>query len=1082
MTDLVQRIAAQYLSAAGDDDDQKIKELISSRVFMLLKRTYTPRNLRFFTLYQDLYAVEKGARREIPKNLHRFVMILARRVYKMMPTKQEAADFGVKIDDLMVLLKRYDEDRSQRQLVRQIARAYAEAIGVLAESAGAPLKRKRVDSTGFFTFRKMTGRQQKLLDLSRTDPEMYEQLQKNEEIVKRVRRRTKELMKAEGLIPAQKRVRGRFVLTGKDPVSGEETVFTDDGDSMPLDTFLDREDRRQEAIKRLSRFEKVRGRGEAVKPEDVGLTRDELNAVREKLARTHTRVFLNDLDELRAMSDEELEVFTEGPVETIALTDDKKKRHAMTRIYEVKRTIDGRKVVVNGRFKGYYVDELVNASGRLIEGTAYDYNPQKGQTFPVPLERRGKDGSVELRIQAAREPYITVDENGDLMMMLPRTHEWSEIRNDVDRLELVSETFRPIKSAPVIGPDGQRKMVSTRKALYKFKPEDFGMVRDLVGGCALSQAAVEKVDAYYRTLSEQQATESERVTKLYSTDHIGGFSPQIEFRRVQKEAMAWCEARDWSGVIAMGTGTGKTAATIGIIQKMIKDGKADEGSGKFLYVCPAKLVGNLPKEIAFFCKNPEEVLERVDVVSYDEYLIRYKKNPTFADDYVRIFFDEAQKRLMRKNDTSIAVSKAKAKKIIMTASPMEKYPQDAYMLAAIANGENLFEENPRGDEETEVYVHEYSEKKRKWKRRFTQAVGGRIMGLKNDPATKRAFHEWAKKNIFVKRAQDLPEIFMPELRRQTEAVTMPPEVEEEYRKEVAKVEDVMVSMVRKYRDLEKKGLHDQVDSYQAQTGELGEIYKKLKILADRPGDIIPGAGYPKIDRAVEIIDEKIEEGRRTILFTDSPDMARLSVKQMSERFPGRRHAVGLADGIEVWMDGSQEAVYGRKAYVDNNGNPQPEEDWAVVVLKNFVSQDPGVLTLTLTSAYSTGQNLQSFDCVVHLDRDSWNSEEMKQRTARSWRTGQKNTVDEYTMDAVYSGVQSEMDATLDEIRRHVQEIDEKLFDDMIVESQQVALGADYTGIKKYDAEVISLNRRYMDQAMSPRAQSLGEVAYTDHVK
>ena len=88
-------------------------------------------------------------------------------------------------------------------------------------------------------------------------------------------------------------------------------------------------------------------------------------------------------------------------------------------------------------------------------------------------------------------------------------------------------------------------------------------------------------------------------------------------------------------------------------------------------------------------------------------------------------------------------------------------------------------------------------------------------------------------------------------------------------------------------------------------------------------------------------------------------------------------------------------------------------NWQKKIIESLFVKDPacGVVTVTLTgkegkkggsAGFSKGFNLQTFDTVIHLDRNSWSSEEMEQRRGRAWRTGQADRVQEYTIDLVFA--------------------------------------------------------------------------------
>jgi hypothetical protein len=124
------------------------------------------------------------------------------------------------------------------------------------------------------------------------------------------------------------------------------------------------------------------------------------------------------------------------------------------------------------------------------------------------------------------------------------------------------------------------------------------------------------------------------------------------------------------------------------------------------------------------------------------------------------------------------------------------------------------------------------------------------------------------------------------------------------------------------------------------------------------------------------------------------------------------------------------------------------------------------------TSYSTGQNLQAFNTVVHLDRDTWNSEEMKQRTARSWRQGQDDKVEEHTLDVTYSKKEegaptSDYDATLDEIQKLYQTLQGELFDSIIKDSAKTTLGEEWDAVKNQHASFKKITKDNLNMVLGP---------------
>lgn len=508
-----------------------------------------------------------------------------------------------------------------------------------------------------------------------------------------------------------------------------------------------------------------------------------------------------------------------------------------------------------------------------------------------------------------------------------------------------------------------------------------------------------------------------------------------------------------------------TLTTIAAIQKMQRDGLARQGSGnngRYLYVCPTALRGNLAKEAHKFLDAPKDFIQRVDVMSFKQFTEARGRDPQFGQDYVAVFFDEAQ---ALKNPTSkqarAAMSLNHPRKVLLTASPMERSPMEVYALAAISNNTDLNTREGRADA-------------RAFRARFAEEVGGRIMGMKDDPLTARDMRVWVKRNLYFADKRTTEELNMKELVKQTDTVTMDPQVEAVYRETAKQVSGVLAGLVSKYRDrtVDKTTRNRALESARI---KLAKRFAMLTELANRPDKVVPGARNTKLDRLVQLMDERAGSQSRVIVFTDSPALAEDAVSMLAQRCPYRMHAVGLADRIEVVGSTGERVAYTERQYTRADGTKVPKKEWKVYVMQELVAKNPMVGSVVLTGSYAVGQNLQAFDTVVHLDRDTWNAETMKQRTARAWRQGQRNPVTEVILDAVYENPLDNTDATLDQIRRYVQELDSDLFDRVVIESQTEALGSEFFDMKRTNASFYKVNRRMMEMAMSPYLAKLKDM-------
>lgn len=272
---------------------------------------------------------------------------------------------------------------------------------------------------------------------------------------------------------------------------------------------------------------------------------------------------------------------------------------------------------------------------------------------------------------------------------------------------------------------------------------------------------------------------------------------------------------------------------------------------------------------------------------------------------------------------------------------------------------------------------------------------------------------------------------------------------------------------------------------------------------------------PKIEEAVRLahIRQRTDHNDKQVLFVEDPEAVILTAKSMSERIPGY-HVAGTKRKIHFFMGGeevtsvhypipeeviskafpvvvvfggetlsreeeenrisslkkraqlppyeTQELPFTPRNYIlypsipaKNPGNKTSDKTKWIKFVMDEIVQHPSIPVSTCTlegKVFSTGQNLQKrFSSVIHLDRNTWSSEEMKQRTARVWRSGQTNAVQETILDSVYAPGERSDDATMDEIRKLYQEIGEDVFSRIIQDSQDTEISQEYYEIQRRHA-------------------------------
>ena len=252
---------------------------------------------------------------------------------------------------------------------------------------------------------------------------------------------------------------------------------------------------------------------------------------------------------------------------------------------------------------------------------------------------------------------------------------------------------------------------------------------------------------------------------------------------------------------------------------------------------------------------------------------------------------------------------------------------------------------------------------------------------------------------------------------------------------------------------------------------MGQL-QKLRHFSNNPDDYLPGVKNPKIEYLKNYVDKALRKSdgkAKTVTFTDNPELAMKTGEQLSKRFPSQRHVVALADEIRVYDNGEIVEKFNRSSVLkDRQGNVAPKDQWQTHAIRMLGEEN--IATFNLTKAYTTGHNMQFAQNVVHLDRDTWNYQNMAQREARVWRTGQLNPVDVKILDLTIDDGSS-----INEIEKYSMEIERKLFDEVVRKSENIEFDEEdpVADIKKLLA-----NKEALEFEISPSVSNLGKTANT----
>lgn len=1048
-----------------------------------LSRAFTKDAMGFFALYGTMQDVARG--HQVPKDLAQQLDAAGAALNRMVGPhdgKRVSADVLNDVRRGLVELKELSGKLSLHaavenpRLLDQFRTTYQTLVMKLAKDKGVDLTQITSEKGTWGDFRMMNERQQSHAALAASDPQVAAIVEQRNQTYAQINEAISSKVHADGRVPKQLELMGRIVTVGVNPRDEKDQLVYDlDGKKRTFDEFIEYRGAFLESMKRLAR-----------EPDEVEVP----------------------LDNLRSLPKSELKKL-EGPVENVALTDDKAKSSQLTRIYETKWH-DGQRVVVSGRFEGIYVDDLINANGRLMEGTAFTYDQRHGRVHGVPVKANPGE----------REPYATltqVKERGvtkeKLFLQLPNFQgEWTEVR----------QAMRRLTEGKGAVPTIQYQKGSKNTSFY-FDAKDFAAVKDAVGGLSLSTGALGHLQTYFDGLVTADRAVNVKNVANFSEKFIPGLKASVKLLTPQKEALAWLEANGNRGVVALDTGIGKTLTAIAQMQKLLRDGyDTEKGSnGRFLFVCPKALRGNVIAEIHKFLE-PEaaaKLVDRLDVMSYEE-LGRATKDGAFegkkfeGSRYVAAFFDETQEV---NQDTGSMKSRAalaldNPHKVALTASPMEQNPMEAYVLNCVASNIDL-----RDPEQRKGYLSEM----KRFRERYCETVGGRIVGVKKDPLVREELNTWMKQRIFFRDKREVPEFKLPELKRHDKTIVMSPEHEQLYRKATRGVQEALRALVSIYRDKgllidakdangnPVKKLNPAARSQQLKqlgAGQLNKRIRELRLLATAPAAAVPDAvkanpkdpanakliamyeklGYPTLDAAKNIFRRKLHTSpqSRAALFAESRDLVLASAEKMSKAVPGTLHAACLSDKIYVYKNGKRlDELNGIKLPLEpkeyrkdpsksasETNRVYKKSEWQQFAFRELLlPDDNGVKSITMQGqAYMVGQNLQALDTVFHLDM-VMNAQDISQREARVWRQGNLHSdVDVYELVPTFADPKDTLDRTVPELDQAYVGLYQELFDEMVKESQDTELGkAWFEDIEHKQASTMKVSRDRLELFLSP---------------
>jgi hypothetical protein len=420
-----------------------------------------------------------------------------------------------------------------------------------------------------------------------------------------------------------------------------------------------------------------------------------------------------------------------------------------------------------------------------------------------------------------------------------------------------------------------------------------------------------------------------------------------------------------------------------------------------------------------------------------------KADKYFQKEYYCCFFDEVNEVLGSRDKNKAMTSLKHPRKVFLTASSIEKDPLDLYKFVMMAKGAEIKKSD------LDSFAEQYGNK-----------IGGQFVGMTKDPAKRKEFLRWVKENAYFaiktdstydrEYGVDYGRAGLPILRllqSRTLTVQMDKSTRAEYKETAKEVARELEAMLKKYRDMrEHRDVYDdEGDVDFLQTDARGNVIKdrrgRAKLLRDfaKSGLTsqikklikLSNSGTAKQKQATSLFQEN--PNARFIYFASDPSLLKKVIQANSKKAPlDKVHVLCLDTEMVFYRRGKvlktisandNLSLEGFKSQLDAEGltlksaneeENQIEATWAIDISKEFIKENQMVATIGCTDAYARGFNFQTFTKVVHLDRgEKFDSELVKQRTARAYRGGQANQVEEIYIDATLtassetSGVVSE---------------------------------------------------------------------------
>ncbi len=559
--------------------------------------------------------------------------------------------------------------------------------------------------------------------------------------------------------------------------------------------------------------------------------------------------------------------------------------------------------------------QRLSARVAIVEGSGQDNDPRPWFEFKwsLAIGDQELDSSQFEQLVDAKTPLVFIDRRPVLLSPKDR------------------EALKDFKKRMLDG--GER--ISFFEALRL----RLGGASHLHGLAMESIASTPRLEHLLQNLEQARAVESRDVPVEFHG----------ELRPYQGRGHAWMHFlvdQGFGACLADDMGLGKTIQAITV---MLDWRKQRDSQTAILIVCPVSVLGNWRRELHKFSPSlrvalhhgkgradtPEtfiQVVSEHDIVLTSYNLLQRDEELMQEVTFDGVVLDEAQNI---KNPTTRQSQAARTLKghfrLALTGTPLENRPLDLWSIMDFLN-EGLLGSRTQF---TQTLEHPIV----KQRRQGSMSALARLVRpfvlrrLKTDPEI----------------VQDLPE----------------------------KTEQIVTATLSReqailYESVVRKGLQEVENAGEGiqRRGAILTTLLRLKQVCNHPAHyLMDGSSLPsrsgKLDYLSQMIEEAVEEGDRSLIFTQFKEMGSL-IKTHFEN------------------------VYGQRVLFLHGGIPQKERDKMVTEFQEALPDGPKLFVLSL-KAGGTGLNLTAANRVFHYDR-WWNPAVEDQATDRAFRIGQQRNV------------------------------------------------------------------------------------------